>query len=83
MLCLLGIWLLDTLERFDMYYEFVIEFKNGTRAWIDPVSLDSVTENDDIITVVSDNGHSFDYCKNLVSKYKIREYSPYTTFLKI
>jgi len=59
--------------------EFVVEFKDGTRDWVDPVI--DVSEDDNTIYV--DNGHVYEYPKSKVDKWIVRPYSPETTYDRI
>ena len=59
-----------------MYNEFVVEFKDGSRDWVDPVI--DVTEDDEWIYV--DNGHKYQYEKKLINKWAVRPYSADTTY---
>lgn len=57
--------------------EFVVQFKNGGRDWVDPVS--EIWEDDYIIYV---NNHSFTYefVKTDIDKWAVRPYSSETTY---
>lgn len=59
-----------------MHNEFVVEFKDGGRDWVDPVI--DVTEDDEWIYV--DNGHKYQYEKNLIVSWTVRPYSVETTY---
>lgn len=57
--------------------EFVVQFKDGTRDWIDPVY--DVWEGGDMIFV--NNGPcTYEYTKVDVEKYVVRPYSDETTY---
>lgn len=62
-----------------MHNEFVVEFKDGSRDWVDPVI--DVTEDVDWIYV--DNGHKYQYRKTLIDKWVVRPYSAETTYTAI
>ena len=57
--------------------EFVVEFKDGSMDWVDPVS--ELWEDDEKIYV---NNHSFtyEYDKSSISKWVVRPYNSDTTY---
>lgn len=55
------------------HLEFVVEFKDGTRDWIDPVESIVIDDN----TLVVDG---WDYNLEDVDKWTIRPYTPETTY---
>lgn len=57
--------------------EFVVEFKDGTRDWVDPVY--GIEEDDDYITV-SNGTFEYTYDKKLIDKWIVRTYSAETTY---
>jgi hypothetical protein len=59
-----------------MHNEFVVEFKDGSRDWIDPVI--DVNEDDAYIHV--SNGHDYRYEKELIARWIVRPYSADTTY---
>lgn len=59
-----------------MHNEFVVEFKDGSRDWVDPVIY--IHENDECVFV--DNGHEYQYEKKLIDKWVVRPYSAETTY---
>jgi hypothetical protein len=59
-----------------MHNEFVVELKDGSRDWVDPVI--DVTEDDEWIYV--DNGHEYQYEKKLIAKWTVRPYGAETTY---
>lgn len=59
-----------------MHNEFVVEFKDGSRDWVDPVI--DITEDDEWIYV--DNGHKYQYEKELIENWAVRPYSVKTTY---
>ena len=59
-----------------MHNEFVVEFKDGSRDWVDPVI--DVTEDDEWIYIC--NGHNYQYEKKLIAKWIVRPYSAETTY---
>lgn len=62
------------------HYEFVVEFKNGKRDWVDPV--DEVWEEGQTLFVkaLEGYGYTYEYDKSLVDKWVVRPYDPETTF---
>ena len=62
-----------------MHNEFVVEFKDGSRDWVDPVI--DITEDDDWIYV--DNGYKYHYEKASIRQWIVRPYSEETTYLWI
>lgn len=59
-----------------MHNEFVVEFKDGSRDWVDPVI--DVTEDDEWTYV--DNGQKYQYEKELIAKWIVRPYNADTTY---
>lgn len=60
--------------------EFVVEFNEGSRDWIDPVV--DIQETEDHIIV--DNGmYDYKYDKAVIAKWQVRPYSPETTYEEI
>lgn len=57
--------------------EFVVEFKDGSRDWVDPV-LD-VQETEDQI-IVNNGMYDYKYDKLAITKWQVRDYSPETTY---
>ena len=58
--------------------EFVVEFKDGKRDWVDPVA--DVWEDDHILFVETDSGNVYEYEKKKVGKWVVRPYSTETTY---
>jgi len=57
--------------------EFVVEFKDGKRDWVDPVF--SLDEEEEYITV-SSGSFEYTYDKKLIDKWAVRPYSAETTY---
>lgn len=57
--------------------EFVVQFKDGTRDWIDPVY--DTWENDNMI-FVNNGACTYEYAKVDVEKYVVRPYSYEATY---
>ena len=57
--------------------EFVIEFTDGSRDWIDPV-YDTWEENEKIY--VNNGACTYEYEKSNIKKYLVRPYSDKTTY---
>lgn len=57
-----------------IYYEFVVQFKDGSRDWVDPV--DEVWEDDHILFVETMSGSVYEYDKSSVDKWVVRPYDP-------
>ena len=57
--------------------EFVVEFKDGTRDWVDPVR--SVDEGDKYITI-SNGMFEYTYDKEKIDNWIVRHYSAETTY---
>lgn len=60
------------------YSEFVVEFKDGTRDWIDPV--DSYYEDDESVCVKGCFNNTYSYDKSKIDKWTIRPYTDQTTY---
>ena len=58
--------------------EFVVEFKDGTRDWIDPV--DNIDETADTVKVYASTGYEYSFAKSLISKFTVRPYNKDTTY---
>lgn len=57
--------------------EFVVEFNDGSRDWIDPV----VSVSDTGTQIIVNNGmYDYKYDKSEVKKWQVRPYSPETTY---
>lgn len=57
--------------------EFVVEFKNGSRDWIDPV----IDISEDETTIYVDNGYcEYEFLKKDIDKWAVRPYTPETTY---
>jgi len=65
------------------HLEFVVEFKDGSRDWLDPVDHDGVTEDDTNIVVEHHNGYVYTYEKSKIDRWTIRPYDPDTTYMTI
>lgn len=61
-----------------MYNEFMVEFKDGTRDWVDPV--ESIREDDYMIYVRSAHGFIYEFSKADVNDWILRPYDPETTY---
>ncbi len=63
-----------------IHNEFVVEFKDGTRDWVDPV--ENVREDDHMLYVEqgSFRGYVYEYEKVNVAKWIIRPYDKETTY---
>ncbi|MNQ80228.1 hypothetical protein D3C85_951960 [compost metagenome] len=61
-----------------MHNEFVVEFKDGNRDWVDPVG--GVWEDDHILFVETTYGGIYEYDKAYVDKWAVRLYDPETTY---
>lgn len=61
-----------------MHNEFVVEFKDGTRDWVDPV--ESIREDDHIIYVKSTVEYIYEFPKVDVKDWILRPYDPDTTY---
>lgn len=57
--------------------EFVVEFKDGKRDWVDPVF--GVEETDEHI-IVSNGAFEYTYDKEKIDKWVVRPYSAETTY---
>lgn len=57
--------------------EFVVEFKDGKRDWVDPVF--GIDEGEEYITV-SNGNFKYTYDKKLIDKWVVRPYSAGTTY---
>lgn len=62
-----------------IHNEFVVEFKDGTRDWVDPV----INVSEDDTTIYVDNGYVYEYPKSKVDKWIVRPYSDETTYDRI
>lgn len=60
--------------------EFVVEFNDGSRDWIDPVV--DVQETEETI-IVSNGFFEYTFDKSFIKKWTVRPYSPETTFDEI
>jgi hypothetical protein len=61
-----------------MHNEFVVEFKDGTRDWVDPV-YGEVHQTEDHI-FVTNHKYTYNFEKSKVAKWAVRPYSPDTTY---
>ena len=61
-----------------MHNEFVVEFKDGTRDWVDPV--ESIREDDHIIYVTVSLNYIYEFSKADVRDWILRPYDPETTY---
>lgn len=62
-----------------MHNEFVVEFKDGTRDWVDPV--EGVREDDHMIYVQhSIPSHTYEFTKADILKWIVRPYDVDTTY---
>lgn len=61
-----------------VWHEFVVQFKDGSRDWVDPV--DEVWEDEHILFVETISGEVYEYDKSLVDKWTVRPYDPQTTY---
>lgn len=59
------------------HLEFVVEFKDGTRDWVDPV--DEVFYNDVRLAIYS-RSFLYEYATKDIDKWTIRPYAPETTY---
>jgi hypothetical protein len=62
------------------HLEFVVEFKDGKRDWIDPVDIDCVDIADGLIVVTANTGYVYKYTESDVSKWVVRLYGEETTY---
>lgn len=62
-----------------MHNEFVVEFDDGTRDWVDPV--ESIREDEHTIYVQHKiPGHVYEFKKSDIIKWEVRPYDPDTTY---
>ena len=61
-----------------MHNEFVVEFKDGTRDWVDPV--ESVREDYHMIYVTIGTNYIYEFYKADVKDWILRPYGPETTY---
>lgn len=61
-----------------MHNEFMVEFKDGTRDWVDPV--ESIRQDDNMIYVTGSNGYIYEFSKVDVKDWVLRPYDPETTY---
>lgn len=69
---------MNLLGEVDNHREFVVEFKDGRRDWVDPVY--SVEETEQHIAVENVTGRVYIYDKELCDKWVVRPYSAETTY---
>lgn len=61
-----------------MHNEFVVEFKDGTRDWVDPV--ESIREDDHMIYVTGSLNYVYEFPKADVNDWILRPYATETTY---
>lgn len=61
-----------------MHNEFVVEFKDGTRDWVDPV--ESFREDNHMLYIIATNGNVYEFNKVDVKGWLIRSYDAETTY---
>ncbi len=67
-----------------LHLEFVVEFKDGSRDWVDPVVKVEVTDKHIAVTnEYASFNHTYDYNKKDMLKYVVRPYSKETTYDEI
>lgn len=59
--------------------EFVVEFKDNTRDWVDPV----IDIQEDECFIHLNNGRNYTFDKSLISKWVVRPYHTDTTYNSI
>lgn len=64
-----------------MHNEFVVEFKDGTRDWVDPV--ESIREDDHMIYVTVSLNYIYEFSKADVRDWILRPYVIGTTYERI
>lgn len=60
--------------------EFVVEFKDGTRDWVDPVDEDDVNVKEEVIEVTNSFNITCTYERNRIKQWVVRPYSEGTTY---
>ena len=61
-----------------MHNEFVVEFKDGTRDWVDPV--ESFREDTHLLYITTTPGNVYEFNKVDVKDWLIRPYDSETTY---